>query len=290
MPETEIANQLNKAFEAKNKDINCFVWKLPKEYRNGQTYQKEIKLMDATPEDLNHFYEHCKSMLYNEDKINPGRIVLLDIIKEQILNCTTELYLRYVENTYQSSDREATPRYVYLRSLKETLDKNGIDGELLKSITISATTKNIPTDFVNIPVDKVLDGCLDRLGIFNKRHLTLNFILKLGIWLTKDELKEFNDKNLNATERLDVIKERLGLHGNVNLHNSPYGLSYAELRSMTQLKTKKYSEMPSEQLAILKNKVLFIFSDEVTRQAKQWEERMNQIEEVARVRNIELMN
>ena len=44
--------------------INNYVWKGAKEYVNGEAIQNEIKLIDATEEQLNTFYDHCLSMLY----------------------------------------------------------------------------------------------------------------------------------------------------------------------------------------------------------------------------------
>ena len=55
-----IRDKLNKALEAKsvNTNINNYVWRGPKKEVNGKFEQEEIKLIDATPEQLNQFYRH----------------------------------------------------------------------------------------------------------------------------------------------------------------------------------------------------------------------------------------
>ena len=48
------------AIEAKNNDVKTFIWKFP---RKEDRSQDSIALMDASPEDLQKFYNHCFSML-----------------------------------------------------------------------------------------------------------------------------------------------------------------------------------------------------------------------------------
>ena len=89
-------------------------------------------------------------------------------------------------------------------------------------------------------------------------------------------------------DRLVVIRERHNLRSNVRLKTNQSGLTYAELRSMLNLRTKKYSELTTDQLVLLRNKVLFRFIEEIERHIAQWELRLSQIEEVCKARGIEL--
>jgi AAA+ superfamily predicted ATPase len=57
---------------------------------------------------------------------------------------------------------------------------------------------------------------------------------------------------------------------------------------MVKLKSKKYSELTTDQLTLLRNKILFRLEDEVEFHISQWEERIEQIKKVAQVRGIEL--
>ena len=107
--------KLTEAINAKNNDVKSFVWKLARNKQTGE--QEEIKLVDATEEQLNRFYTHCMSMLYSEDKLNPGRYVLLDIIKEQREKCNVELFLRDLETGRLTADGKPYPRYLYCQDL-----------------------------------------------------------------------------------------------------------------------------------------------------------------------------
>ena len=57
---------------------------------------------------------------------------------------------------------------------------------------------------------------------------------------------------------------------------------------MVNLKPKKYSDLTTDQLTVLRNKVLFRLEDEVQFHIEQWQERMRQIELVANERGITL--
>lgn len=65
-------------------------------------------------------------------------------------------------------------------------------------------------------------------------------------------------------------------------------MSFSELRAMVNLRTKKYSELTTEQLTVLRNKVLFRLENEVMYHANQWEKKMDEIRKVAESKNITL--
>ena len=108
-----------------------------------------------------------------------------------------------------------------------------------------------PTEFARLPIDIVLEGCLDKLGKFNKQHITLTFILKQGLWFTQQESKDLTEKTPSGEfrEKSEVAKERLGLKPSVNLYMTPKGLSFTQLRAMVNLKSKKYSEKEKKLVA-----------------------------------------
>ena len=288
-----LGDKLASALEAKTNDINSFIWKGPK--KENRT-QDEIKLVDATPDQLKEFYEHCKSMLYSTDKVNPGRYTLKDIVRDQINKCNTELYLRYLENKYLSStERKSYPRYLLMKDLKTFLDANieAIPRDQWKIAKVSEAMDNIPEEFRDVTIENVLDGCLDTLGTFDKRHLSLNFLTKLGVWFTTAELKDLTVKDEvtgKNKDRSKVIIERLRLNPNTQIKVSSKGLSYAELRSMLTLKVKKYSDLTTEQLLTLRNKVLFRFENEIDYHISQWEERIKQLEMVANSKGFSLLS
>lgn len=284
-----IKEKLIEAIEAKNNDTKSFVWKLA---RKSDGTQEEIRLVDATPEQLNNFYKHCQSMLYSEDKFNPGRYTLLKIIGEQRKKCNIELYLRKLESGALCANNKPYPRHLYLQDIRAQLNahKEDFPSNELKNISIASLSGGLPREFERISIDDVLNGALDQLGFFNNKHITFSFILNMGVYLTPAEMKEFDekDKDGNTRSKLEVIKERLGMKPNIHLVVKPTGLNFNELRAMINLKSKKYSELTTDQLVVLRNKVLFRLENEVMFHISQWEERMRQIELVAKERGIEL--
>lgn len=265
--------KLASAIDRKNNDINSFVWKGRKQEVNGQLVQEEKRLVDCTEEELRGFYGHCQSMLYNTNKDYPGRYVVLDIIKDQRQRCNAELLLRWLEQ------EKNMPRFKFLEALVSFLElnKEGVDP---KTYPIGGAIGKCPSEFEGIPCEVVRDGCLDRLGKFNKQHITLTFILKQGLWFTAQESKDLVEKDPKTgqiRDKIEVAKERLGLKPTSTLYVTPKGLSYAQLRSMVNLKSKKYTELTTDQLRLLRNKILYALEDDVRFHISQWETRMNQI-------------
>ncbi len=78
-----------------------------------------------------------------------------------------------------------------------------------------------------------------------------------------------------------IVKERLKLRNNINFYLTPKGLSYTQLRSMTTLRSKKYQDMTSAQLLLLRDRILFSLEQEVKKHISQWELKQKEILEVA---------
>ena len=272
-----IAEKFKEALNTDNVGIFSYMWKGPKE-RNKE--QVEKRLVDATEEELSSWYKHCHSMLYSKDRQTPGRYTLLDIIKEQRLSCNAELYLRYIE----SSPTNPMARHIYLANLKEFLNSHleEIPQESWDKISICSIIPDTPMEFANITIRTVIKACLNNLGLFNKKPLTLTFISKLGLCPTKEEIDEYlNDREQH--DKLELVRKNLGINSNVKLFmNRKGGLTYSEFRAMFNLRNNvRYSDMTSIQLSTLRNKVLFAFEDEVVYKSKIWKEKMQEIEEVA---------
>ena len=287
-----LEDKLKEALDAKNNDITTYVWKGAKEVVNGEKVQSEVRLVDATPEQLNKFYKHCNSMLYSLDRVNPGRYTLLDIIEEQRVNCNVELFLRYLEKGDLDNNIVPYPRFSYLQTLRTFLNinKEALPKESLSTAPISIAVSDLPKEFSDISIGKIIDGCLDTLGRFDKKHITLSFITKLGVWFTPAEMRDLTERleDGKVRNRLEVIKERLGIKPSIGLKINPKGLNYNELRAMITLKSKKYSELTTDQLLTLRNKVLFRLQADAEFHDSQWEERNAQIEKVAASKGITL--
>lgn len=285
-----LKDKLTEAIEAKNNDIKSAVWKFSKD-SNG--VQKEIKLVDATDEQLQQFYDICMSMLYNKDEKTPGRYVLLDIIAEQRQKCNIELFLRKLESGELCADKKPYPRYLYLQDIRSVmaLNKQDYPSDKLDEISIAEVTGGLPREFERISIEEVTDGCLDRLGFLDISHITFSFILKMGVCLTPNELREISerDKDGKPRKKPELIKEKLNIPSSVTITVKDTGLSFNELRAMINLKyKKKYSELTTDQLTTLRNKVLFGLENEVSLHAKQWEEILENIRKVAQMRGLEM--
>lgn len=283
---TMLKEKLTEAINAKNNDVNSFVWKFA---RNRDGSQDEIKLMDATSEQLKQFYDHCNSMLYSNNKNNPGRYVLLDIIKDQRDKCNVEIYLRKL-NDGSLTNGEKYPRHLYWQDVNNCIKQNKetLPQSKLAELPISMVTGGLPLEFARLSIALVRDACLDCLNNFDNKHITFNFIRHLGIYLTNDEMKEFNELAGKTRTRMEVIKERLNIRPDIDLIIKPSGLSFSEFRSMLNLRPKKYSELTTDQLVTLRNKVLFRLEQDVIKHISFWEDTMKKIEQVAKVREISL--
>lgn len=262
-------------------DLSSLIWKTEKvKNLDGKLIQNEIKLIDCSKNQLQNFYEHCKTMLYNIDKNNPGRYTLLEIVKDQRIRCNAELFLRHLERVNQIS------RFQFLNNIRNILSINKDINA--KDLVINDIAGGCPDEFKEIPLTIVMDGTLDKLGKFNRQHITLAFILKHGLWFTSQEIKDLTeyDDNGNIRDRLEVVKERLGLKSYVVLKATPKGFNYSQMRACINLKSKKYSELTTDQLIILRNNILFSLEDLIIYHIKGWETRKSQIELVASHNNL----
>ena len=153
---SDLGDKLAAALEQRKNDINSFIWKGPKRYVNGKRVQEEFKLIDATEEQLRHCYKHCKSMLYSKDKEDPGRYVLIDIIRDQQMRCTAELYMRHLRKngTIPIEFRKALIDYLNQEDVKTKIPRS-----LYKSVPV-CTLVELPDEFKAISIDMVLDACL----------------------------------------------------------------------------------------------------------------------------------
>jgi hypothetical protein len=111
----------------------------------------------------------------------------------------------------------------------------------------------------------------------------------MGLWFTKAEENEFKGENNSIAEKLKIAKERLHLPQELILRYSERGLSYHEMRAMLTLpKKQKYSDMTTEQLVTLRNKVLLRLYREIDSHIHNWKHLQKQIEIVAKSKGVDL--
>ena len=276
-----LGEALTKALAAKKNDYSDFTWKKEKVKVDGKMEQESIRMIDMDKEQLIECYNHCNKMLYNEDPRNLGRYNVLEEINDQINKCNIELLLRYYENSYKRNEnRQSIPRSALNIDLRK-LKANNAEIEDWSTVKISSVSENIPVEFHNISVSDLLDGCIGYLGAFDKKHLTMRFITKMGLWFTKTEEGEL--KANSNVERLALAKERLHLPEKLLLKFSDKGLSYHEMRAMLVLPQKqKYSDMTTEQLVTLKDKMLPRLQKHIDGHIFNWKKLQRQLYLVAR--------
>ena len=282
-----LGDALQKALKEKKNDFSTFIWKGEKRKEGERYVQENEKIIDMSPERLKACYNHCEKMLHNDDPKHLGRYNVLDEVNEQINKCNVELLLRYYENSYMHNDnRSDIKRKTLWISLRQLMTNNPEITDW-SQVPITQISTDLPSEFHDINIADVMDGCIDYLGAFDKQHLTMTFITKMGLWFTKSEENEL--KGTSNTERLKNAKERLRLPDKLNLRFSEKGLSYHEMRAMLVLpKKQKYSDMTTEQLSTLRNKVLLRFQREVDGHIYSWKRLQKQIELVAKSKGIDL--
>ena len=290
-----LGDALKKAIDAKKNDYSNFVWKGEKKKEGDKYVQDNEKIVDMTPERLKECWEHCERMLRNDDPKHLGRYNVLEEVTKEIEKCNVELFLRYLENKYLVREHyNPTPRFKMMVAIREFIKNSEQEAEARgisldwKTLPITHLSEGgFPAEFQDISISDALEGCIDQLGAFNKQHLTMTFITKMGLWFTKQEENEL--KATSNTDRLKLAKERLHLPSKLVLRFSEKGLSFHEMRAMLTLpKKQKYSDMTTEQLVTLRNKVLLRLSREIDSHIFNWKRLQRQIELIAKNRGINL--
>lgn len=279
---SEFGDKLNEALSNKN-NVNTYIWKDKKE--NGQ--QVEHKLIDFDQKTLQEKFNLCEQMLYNTDARHPGRLVLLDIVNDQILRCRAELLVRWIRSAHNCTS------IMLLESIKSLISKNKetLTPEAVKVTPIKTIMSGIEDlDYAKVPINLVMNSCMDYLGSMDTSHLTFNFILRMGLWFTQQEMQTpveegglyQKDPNTGkAMNRLELVKNLRHLNPAISLRIDPTGLSYAEFKAMCDLHRDKYSNLTTNQLKLLSTKVLYRFQNQCEAQAQQWKDKIAEIKEVA---------
>jgi hypothetical protein len=277
---TVLGDKLQEALDIKKEDVNSYVWKGPRV--NG--VQEEFKLIDADYDTLKKWYNRCITMLNNTDVHTPGRLVLVNIIDDQIARCRAELLMRWLRKEKQYTNIKC------LQDLRQIIanNKEVLTPETIKTYPICEVMSGLPIEFQTVSVGNVLDACMDLLGVFDCSHVTRNFIVKMGLWFTPQELQnELCQRDPNTGKprnRLEVVREILKVEPAIRLRISETGLTFNEFKAIFNIQKDKYSSYSSEQLNVLANKILYRLQNQCEEQAKQWQDKANEIAKVANIK------
>lgn len=272
-------------------DYRSYIWKGQKKLNSRGVYEQEkIRLVDASDDQLREFYKHCKTMLYNKDPKFPGRVTLLNIIEEQKNKCGVELFYRH------NLEKNNLSRFTIMNAIKDVIEKNKLTPEQVKELSVGDLV-NTADEFESLPIDLIKDGGIQNLGRYDRRHMTLSFIVRQGIWFSDQEKKEINEWSMDENgevvksgpDKLQYVKSLLKIPEDMPLDfNVVTGLTMKEMKSVLSLRSKKYSDLTTDQLKLLRYKLLFILQDQVNTHIEQWTMRIKQLNEVASMRGITL--
>lgn len=269
-----LTDAITKADYKPTPEIMNYVWKGPKVIQtDGTILQSQYKLTDCTKEQLQGFLNHCYEMLYNKDNKNPGRIKVKTEVYQQIFKCNAELFIR-------EQISNGTTRFNLFGIIRQYLEENNINLNDIKGFTLKDIINNELYEFKDIPVEIVMDGCLDKCGLFSRQHITTTFILKQGLWLTNDEYKE-HESEIKGKLKKDIeeyFKKVLNANKKHNLKIISSGLSLSDMREALSIKDAKYSLMGTEKLRILRDRLLFVLLRDVDNHIDQWQNLIQKIE------------
>jgi len=274
---SDLADKLTKAFDDKETDINRWVWRMS----NG----KDVRMMDLTPEQLQHCYSHVLQMLNNKDPYHPGVQRKRDQVRKMWDCANTELLLRHI--LYDCNIEGLKTNKDLLDYISAHKQASGVTN----SDSVSKIFTGLSEGYSKITIDYLLSACLDAMPAFNKKLLSDKFILSLGIWLTDQEKKDLTDYDEEGRfrNRKDVIKERLFLNPNVDIHFNSKGLTYSEFRSLLRVESRpKFSTMTTDVITLLRDKVLLLLDQDLEYHIHKWETLKEKLELVASQKGVKL--
>ena len=275
---SDLADKLVQAIEKRTNNIDNWTWI----NKNGES----IRLLDMPLNDLQKAYNHALDMLYRKTGYKFGKLEVRKNIHKLYRSCNAELLHRYIRHDLAiqlfKTDKDILD---FINKFKET---NGVGND--DSITLMFS--NLPKEFETLTIGDLLYACLDGLEPINRKLISDEFIISLGIWLTEDEKKDLTEFNEDGTLRpwVQVMKERLFIDGGY-FKVVPTGLSYSELNCLLKLQGRtRVSIVPSATLLLLRDKILLLLDNDLEYHIKKWTNLKEQIENVAAYKGWELVN
>ncbi len=236
--------------------------------------------------ELQKIYNHTLDMLYRKTDYKFGKLEVRKNIQKIHTSCNAELLHRYIQHEL-SIDVFKTNKDI-LDFINRFKEQNGVTNES----NITVMFEGLPKEFETLTIGDLLKACLDSLEPVNRRLISNDFIMSLGIWLTESEKKDLTEYDARGKLRpwLQVMKERLFITGGF-FKVIPTGLTYSELRSLLSLESRsRVSGIPSDTLRLLRDKILLMLDNDLEYHIKKWNVIKDQIEQVASYKGWELVN
>ena len=166
--ETEFGEKLRSVLES----IDSLTWR----DKSGN----DVKLVDASVEDLRKWYKHCYEMLHNVSPWNPGKFIVRENIHRTWDSCNTELFVRYILHECETDIKTKKDILDYINKQRAASEKDILND------SIASIFNGVPPIFEKVTVNRLMDACFDKLDVLNKKMITDKFILAQGIWLTDE--------------------------------------------------------------------------------------------------------
>jgi len=234
-------------------------------------------------DELNKCYVHATDMLYNKDRKNPGKYQVRENILKTYSECCAELFRRTLIYEMDNSP---------FKDNKDVLDYVNAYKTSGTARTVSDIFENVPNRYKNVLISDLIDACIDRGGVINRKLVSDKFIVSQGVWFTNEEMNDLLEYNEDGKvrNRLDVIKERLFLKDDVYLRTNVNGLTYNELRSLLNIKPyAKISNLSTFTLQVLVDKILLLLDSNLNYHIDKWTTIKSNIEKVAELNGISLV-
>ena len=273
---SDLADKLAQAIKNRDNNINNWIWI----NKRGES----IRLLDMPADELQKAYDHTMDMLYRKTNYKFGKLEVRKNIEKIYRSCNSELLRRYLLHDLEIQLFKTNKDILdFINNFKEV---NGITNDS----SITEMFSNLPKEFETLTIDDLLCACLDMCEPINRKLLSDEFIMSLGIWLTEDEKKDLTEFTSDGKLRpwIQVMKERLFIDGGY-FKVIPTGLNYSELKALLNLSQRtKVSNVASNTLLLLRDKILLLLDNDLEYHIRKWTNLKSQIENVAIYKGWEL--
>ena len=145
-----------------------------------------------TIDELQKAYNHTLDMLYRKTNYKFGKLEVRKNIQKLHVSCNAELFRRYLLHETPIDIFNTNKDIIdFINAFKESNHVTNQD-------YVTAMFSNIPKEFETLLIGDLVNACLDLCEPINRKLISDEFIMSLGIWLTEDEKKdltEFDDNN-----------------------------------------------------------------------------------------------
>lgn len=259
--------QLEQMQEVAENQLSNLIWK----DKDGT----EFPMLEATLDQLQSWRNHCNSMLNSKDISKPGKIFIYNAIELQKRLCNAELFVRSIV----SNPNIKTSKYD-LGNIIMTFIVNNKNIPNIENESIIKIFDGLDPIFNSVKIGEVRDSCLNQLGVF-KKYFTAKYIYNSGIWLSAKDDKELNlPKKMSSKDKLIKIKELCNINPNIKLRLDPKGLSLFEFKVALNIKNKNYSALTTNELELLRNKLLNNYQFHLSKQITLWESLLKDVDKI----------